>query len=184
LEFRGVQSVPFSLVITRFPPLLATATHRPFPYATDRQAFSGMEVRDVQLIPSGLVITRLPVPLAATATHRPFPYATELHPRPPTPEVRLVQVIPSELVITLPLPTATHRLFPYATDCQLPEEEEVRGVQVIPSELVITSPARPRPPPSLATATHRGFPLGSCPYATEVQILSAAFPVVQVIPSA
>ena len=61
-------------VITRLPaPLLATATKRLLPKATDLQLLSAAEVRAVQVMPSGELITRLPVPLLATATKRPSP---------------------------------------------------------------------------------------------------------------
>ena len=61
-------------VITRlFVPLLATATKRLLPKATDIQILSAAEVREVHVMPSDEVITRLPVPVLATATKRPSP---------------------------------------------------------------------------------------------------------------
>ena len=93
--------------------------------------------------------------------------------------MRIVQVIPSGLVITrFPVPlslTATNKPLPYVTDCHQLSAAGVRAVQVIPSGLVIT----PFPVPVSLTATNKPLP-----YVTEVQPLSAAeFRLVQVIPS-
>ena len=89
-------------------------------------------------------------------------------------EVRIVQFIPSALVITLlPVPeyaTATKRPLPYVTDCHCAFTAGL-VVHVIPLVLVITR---------LPTATK--IPL---PYVTEFQLSSAAGVVwvVQVVPS-
>ena len=73
-------------------------------------------------------------------------------------EVRLVQVIPSGLVITrFPVPekaTATKSPLPYVTEFQLLSAADVRLVQVTPSGLVITR----FPVPVPATATKSPLP--------------------------
>ena len=73
-------------------------------------------------------------------------------------EVRIVQFIPSGLVITrLPEPenaTATKRPLPYVTENHLLAAAEVRIVHVIPSGLVITLLLTPEN----ATATKRPLP--------------------------
>ena len=78
--------------------------------------------------------------LLLTAANKPFPYVTDLQLL--SAEERLVQVIPSGLVITrLPVPsilTATNKPLPYVTEYQLLSAGVVRLVQVIPSGLVIT----------------------------------------------
>jgi hypothetical protein len=59
--------------MTRLVPALATATNRPFPYATEYQELASLaEVLAVQVIPSGEVMTRL-VPENAIATNKPLP---------------------------------------------------------------------------------------------------------------
>ncbi len=74
-------------------------------------------MRLVQLIPLGLVITRFKVPDELTATNKPSPYVTDLQELLAA-VVRLVQVMPSGLVITTPEPTATNKLLPYVTEDQ------------------------------------------------------------------
>ena len=95
-------------------------------------------------------------------------------------DVRLVQVIPSGLVITrlpVPLPlTATNKPLPYVTEYQSLFAADVRAVQLTPSALVITR----FPVPSTLTATNKPLP-----YVTDHHQLSAADArLVQVIPSA
>ena len=73
-------------------------------------------------------------------------------------EVRVVQLIPSVLVMTrLPVPvvaTATKRPSPFVTDCQSLLAAEVPLVQVMPLGLVMTR----LPVPEAATATKRPLP--------------------------
>src|SRR6185437_12681122 len=124
--------------------------------------------------------SRLPVVEKATATNWPAPNATPSQPS-SIESVRLVQVIPSGLVITrLPLPelaTATNRPAPHVTEFQVLLAAAVRAVQVMPSALVMTQFEVHETP---ATAANMPFELK----ATEVQLLSAALVrAVQVAPS-
>jgi hypothetical protein len=64
--------MPSGDVITRFVPLLATATKRLLPNATEFQEFASAADLAVHETPSGDVITRF-VPLLATATNRLLP---------------------------------------------------------------------------------------------------------------
>ena len=116
-------------------------------------------------MPSGLVITS---PWRETATNIPLPCVTDCQPASAA-WVRLVQVMPSGLVITLLRPpaaaTATNVPSPYVTESQELSAAEVRLVQVMPSGLVITR----LPAPVQATATNNPLP-----YVTECQSLSVA----------
>ena len=105
-------------------------------------------------MPLGLVMTRVEPEL--TATKRPLPYAT-LH-QPLLAEARIVQVIPSGLVMTLfPEPllaTATNSPFPYVTLVHELSAALVRIVHVMQSGDVMTR----LPVPVEETATKSPFP--------------------------
>src|SRR5258706_430624 len=102
-------------------------------------------------------MTLFPVPEFDTATNKLLSYVIAVQELSAA-EVRLVQVIPSGLVITLfPVPeedTAANKPAPYVTLRQTVLVAEVRIVQVIPSGLVITL----FPAPVLDTATNKLLP--------------------------
>jgi hypothetical protein len=105
------------------------------------------------------VITRLLVvpPVYATTTNLLLPKIIAHQKLEVDSELRVVQLIPSGLVITLSVPelaTATNNPLPYATEYQLAFAAEFRIVQLIPSVLLITR----LPVPVLATATKRPLP--------------------------
>ena len=101
------------------------------------------------MIPSGDVITRVPPPEIETATNSPPPYASEPHDL-ETEEDRVVQVMPSEDVITwsaqpLQVPeVATNNPPPYVTACQprVVGEGATPEVQLMPSVEYITAALR------------------------------------------
>jgi len=100
-ESLGEAPLVIPIVMTRFVPVLATATNRLFPYVTAAHEFASGALRAVQVVPSGLVMTRF-VPEMATATNRLFPYVTAHHMSSDT--LRAVQVVPSGLVMTRLVP--------------------------------------------------------------------------------
>ena len=101
-EVRDVQVIPSELVMTRLPvPLFETAQNscNSGDQQTDCQLLVDAGLREVQVIPSGLVMTRLEL-VCATAQNSRSSGDQQTDCQPMVAEVRCVQNVPLELVMT------------------------------------------------------------------------------------